>query len=152
MIFFSCCSDTGITRDNPSWDQKHTDTCWLTFIVIYMIKYHCVVYSARAFCSLTHSDFSFHSSKRTEFTDYISFYFSYSNQSAISSSVSCYTKCATINMSYETDLIRMSHVLKKQLKRNATDPFIAEQDGICLIVPRETVGCVIAHGELAGSF
>lgn len=41
---------------------------------------------------------------------------------------------------------------KKDLKSDATNPFFAEQDGICLIIPRETVGCVIAHGELAGSF
>ncbi len=111
-------SQTGITRDNTLWDQTHTDTRWLTFIVIYMIKYLCVVYSAKAFCSLTHSDFSFHSSKRTEFTDYISFYFSYSNQSVISSSGSCYTKCATTNVSYETDLIRMSHVKKKNCSKS----------------------------------
>jgi len=108
------CSDAGITRDNPSCDQKHTDTCWLTFIVIYMIKYHCVVYSASAFCSLTHSDFSFYSSKHTEFTEHISFSLSDSNQSAISSSMSCYTKCATTIVSYETDLIQMSHAQKKQ--------------------------------------
>lgn len=47
-------------------------------------------------------------------------------------------------------------MLKKNnnnLKSDAMNPFITEQDSICLIIPRETVGCVIiAHGELAGSF
>lgn len=65
-VLLRFCRDGEITRDELSRGQKHTDTRRRTFVVIYMIKYHSVVSGAKAFCSVTHSDFSLYSSELTK--------------------------------------------------------------------------------------